>query len=220
MFIGHFAVGLAAKKVAPRVSLGTLFLSVQFVDLLWPLLLLLGVEHARIEVGNTTTVPIDFYDYPFTHSLLMALVWSLLGGVAYYLIRREKRGALVVGFCVLSHWVLDLLTHRADLPLTFGSGVFFGLGLWNSVVWTVVVELSLFAAGVLVYLRSTRARDRTGVVGFWTLAAVLLLVHLANLFGPPPPTVQTVAIAGNATWLFVLWAYWVDRHRETATAKE
>jgi membrane-bound metal-dependent hydrolase YbcI (DUF457 family) len=214
MFIGHYAVALGAKRAAPDVSLGTLFLASQLVDLLWPLFLLLGFEHVRIDPGNTVMTPLDFYDYPFTHSLPGALAWSLLTGLVYYGFRGKVRNALVVAGTVFSHWILDLLTHRPDLQLGFGNTVYVGLGLWNSLWGTLLLELSLFLAGLVLYLRCTRARDRYGSYGLWSLLAVLLLVYAGNLFGPPPPSEAAIAIAGNAAWLFVFWAYVVGRHRE------
>ncbi|MGH2567706.1 MAG: metal-dependent hydrolase, partial [Bacteroidota bacterium] len=213
MLIGHFAVAFAAKKAAPKTSLGTLFLSVQFVDLLWPLFLLLGLEHVLVEVGNTAVTPLNFYDYPITHSLAGAVAWSLVFGGVYFALRNYKAGAWTVGLGVFSHWILDFITHRPDLPLGFGVDVFFGLGLWNSPAATVVVETALYAAGLALYLRSTVAKDKSGRYGLWGLVVVLFLIYLANLFGPPPPNEEMIAIAGNASWLFVLWAYWVDKHR-------
>lgn len=213
MFIGHYAVALAAKKAAPRTSLGTLFMAAQLVDLLWPVFLLLGLEHVRIDPGNTAFTPLDFYDYPLTHSLAGAAVWSALMGVLYRVIRKDLRGSIVVGAVVFSHWLLDFATHRADLPLWFSGTTRVGAGLWNSVPGTLVVELGLFAVGIAVYLNTTRSRDRTGIFAFWSMIVVLLATYSANLLGPPPPDSLTIAIAGNAAWLFVLWAYWADKHR-------
>ena len=217
MFLGHYAAGLAAKKAVPEVSLGTLFLSAQLVDLLWPLFLLLGLEHVRIDPGNTAVTPLDFYDYPYTHSLLGAIVWSVAAGAVYLAVRRSSRGAGVVGLVVFSHWILDLVTHRPDLPLGIGVDVFFGLGLWNSVVGTVVVEAGIFLLGVVLYYKATRAKDRIGTYGFGGLVVFLSLIYVGNLVGPPPPDASVIAIAGNASWLFVIWAYWVDRHRVPQT---
>ena len=217
MFIGHYAVALGAKRAAPGVSLGTLFLATQLVDLLWPLFLLLGFEHVRIDPGNTVMTPLDFYDYPFTHSLTGALAWSLLTGLVYYGFRSKVRNALVIAGTVFSHWILDLLTHRPDLPLGFGNTVYVGLGLWNSLWGTLLLELGLFLAGLVLYLRCTRARDRYGSYGLWSLLVILVLIYAGNVFGPPPPSEAAIAIAGNAAWLFVFWAYVVDRHREPLT---
>lgn len=213
MFIGHFAAGLAGKKAAREVSLGTLFMASQFIDLLWPVFLLLGIEHVRIDPGNTPVTPLDFYDYPLTHSLAGTLFWALVVGGGYYLLKRKLRSALVVGALVASHWVLDLLTHRPDLPLIPGIEYRAGLGLWNSLPATLIVECAMFAGGIFFYARSTIARDRIGSAGFWILAGLLVLIYAANIFGPPPPEAGIIAVAGNATWLFVALAAWVDRHR-------
>ena len=216
MFLGHFAVSFAAKKPAPSVSLGTLFLAAQLVDLLWPLFLLLGFEHARIDAGNTAVTPLDFYDYPFTHSLAGAVLWSFTLGLLYYAVKRNMRNAVIVGTAVSSHWILDFLTHRPDLPLWFSGGPHFGLGLWNSVAGTVTVEVGLFGLGLFLYTRSTIAEDKIGSIGLWSLACFLGLIYVASLAGPPPPDVGAIAVVGNSMWLLVLFAYWVDRHRTIA----
>jgi hypothetical protein len=219
MFIGHYAVALAAKKAVPRTSLGSLILAAQFLDLLWPVLLLLGVEHVRIDPGNTVVTPLDFYDYPISHSLLGAAGWSVLLGGAFLLFRKSKHAAWVIAACVFSHWVLDFLVHRPDLPLAPGSTIYAGLDIWNSLAGTLILELGLLAAGVIIYLRTTRAKDRTGVLSFWGLVLFLVVIYFMNLFGPPPPGEQEIAIVANAAWLMVFWGYWIDRHREMATER-
>ncbi len=213
MFLGHYAVALAAKKVAPRVSLGTLFIAAQFVDLLWPILLIAAIEHVRIDPGNTAFTPLDFYDYPISHSLMAVIIWALLFGALYYSLRRDQRGAQLIVLCVFSHWVLDWLTHRPDLPLWPG-GPRLGLGLWNSIAGTLLFESSLFIAGVALYAGATRAKDRAGVYGFRALVGALTLIYALNARGAPPPNTQVLALVGNAAWLFAVWAYWIDRHRE------
>ena len=212
MFLGHFAAGLGAKALAPRLPLGTLFLAAQLLDLAWPTLLLLGVERVRIAPGITAVTPLDFEEYPVTHSLLAALFWASAFGVAYHALRKYPRGAAVLGALVVSHWLLDLVAHRPDLPLYPGSAEF-GFGLWNSVGWTLAVELALFGAGATVYLKYTRAIDATGVWALWGLLAFLVVVQVANVFGPPPPSAAAVAWVGHAQWLLVLWGYWIDQHR-------
>jgi len=214
MFIGHFGVGFGSKAAAPRVSLGTLFLAAQFIDLLWPTLLLLGLEHVRIAPGVTRFTPLDFTDYPISHSLLAVVGWAVLFAGIYFLLRRYPRGAWVCGLAVLSHWLLDLLVHRPDLPLLPGSSTRLGLGLWDFPVATIAVELTIFAVGVGLYAWSTKASDRIGSIGFWALVAFLLLVYLGNAFGEPPPSVVALAWVGQAQWLIVLWGYWIDHHRE------
>jgi uncharacterized membrane protein YhaH (DUF805 family) len=212
VFLGHFGVGFGAKAAAPKTSLGTLFLAAQFVDLLWPTFLLLGVEHARIDPGATVVTPLDFTDYPWSHSLIAGIGWGLLFAAVYFLVRRYRAGAIVAGAAVLSHWLLDLVVHRPDLPLLF-SGPKVGLGLWNSLPATLLVELAIFLGGLAVYVRTTRPRDRTGTIALWLLVGFLAAVYLANVFGPPPPDIRAVAIAGQAQWLLIAWGYWIDRHR-------
>ncbi|HMQ64372.1 MAG TPA: hypothetical protein PKE06_27055 [Flavilitoribacter sp.] len=217
MFIGHFAAGLAAKKAAPAVSLGILFLAVQFADLLWPTLLLAGVEQVQI-VPGAKPIPLIFTHYPISHSLLMGVVWGILIGGIYWLVRRDRRAALVVGLCVLSHWVLDLFVHVPDLPLYPGSSVLLGFGLWNQTILELVIELLMFGLGIYLYLGATKAKNKIGSIGFWALMVFLLGIHVANIFGPPPPDVKAIAWAGQLQWLFVIWAFWVDRNREALTA--
>jgi hypothetical protein len=173
MFLGHFALAFAAKKPAPRVSLGALFMAAQFLDLLWPAFLLLGVEHARLAPGITRVTPLDFYHYPFSHSLAMALVSGVLFFAVCFLRHRRARTALILGALVVSRWVLDLIVHRPDLLLVPGSHSYFGLGVWNSVAGTLMVETALYAVGVLIYTRTTVAKNRVGRFAFWALALVL-----------------------------------------------
>jgi membrane-bound metal-dependent hydrolase YbcI (DUF457 family) len=217
MFIGHFAVALAAKKAAPKASLGTLIAAAQMVDLLWPVFLLVGLENVRIDPGNTAVTPLDFYDYPFTHSLLGVVGWSVLFGGVYYFRRKLSREAIVIAVVVFSHWLLDLLTHRPDLPLAGNESVKFGFGLWESITGTIVVEFGLFAAGAYVYMTTTTAKNKTGTYALVALLAFLAIMHIGNLFGPPPPSVEMIAVAGNAMWLFVLWGWWIDKNRSTRT---
>jgi hypothetical protein len=213
MFIGHYAVALGAKRVSPKVSLGTLLLASQFIDLLWPIFLLLGLEHVRIDPGNTVFTPLDFYDYPISHSLLAVLGWAAGFGVVYYAVRRSGRNALILGALVLSHWVLDFISHRPDLPLIPGMETRVGLGLWNSFAASVMVETALFAVGAFLYLRATKARDRVGKYALWAFLLLLVVLYVASMFGPPPPGVQALAAVSLGQWLFVLWGYWIDRHR-------
>ena len=216
MFVGHFALGMGAKKIVPEVSLGTLFLAGQFADLLWPTLLLAGVEVVRIQPGVTAVTPLVFVRYPYSHSLLALVGWAIAFALVYLALRRSRVAAAVtLGALVLSHWLLDFVVHRPDLPLTPGGSERFGLGLWDSLPATLAVELLLFIAGVALYARSTEALDRQGRWGFWCLVAFLLIVYFANLFGPPPPNVNAVAWTTQAMWLLVLWGWWVDRHRRS-----
>ncbi len=213
MFIGHFGVALAAKKIAPRTSLGTLILAAQFIDFLWPLFLLLGIEHVRIAPGITKVSPLDFTDYPISHSLLMVVVWAFLFSGIYYGLRRNLRTALVIGATVLSHWVLDFIVHRPDLQLGPGGQVRVGLGLWNSLAASIAAEVLFFGVGLWIYLSCTRARDKVGRYGFWALIAFLFFGWLSTLFAGAPPNVTSLAWGGMVMWLTAPWGWWVDRHR-------
>lgn len=215
MFIGHYALGLGSKRLAPDVSLGALFLACQFADLLWPTLVMTGVESFTIRPGTTAVTPLDFQYYPYSHSLLALLVWGAALALIYRAVSGSAaRGAVVLGALVVSHWFLDVIVHRPDLPLAPGSTLRLGLGLWNSIPATLAVEFGLYAAGVWLYCKATAARDRIGSVGFWALVAFLALVEVANVFGPPPPSVGAVAVSAQSMWLLVGWGYWVDKHRQ------
>jgi hypothetical protein len=215
MFLGHFGVALAAKKTAPKASLGTLVLAAQFADLLWPIFLLAGWERVRIAPGITRMTPLDFVWYPWSHSLLMQIVWGVALGAAYLAFRRDARSAAVVAVCVPSHWVLDWIVHRPDLPIVPG-GARYGLGLWNSLPLTLILELALFLGGIAIYMSATRAKDRTGHFALSSLLALLLVLYLASALGPPPPNVHVLALSALAIWLTVPWAAWADAHREIA----
>lgn len=219
MFIGHFALGFAAKKAEPKVSLGTYFLAVQWADLLWPTLLLLNVETVEISPGITRMAPLDFTSYPISHSLLMMGVWGAVLGGIYFLFKKYTRGAVVIAIAVVSHWILDFITHRPDLPLYPGGTARVGLGLWNSFWGTIIVEFALYALCVWIYLRQTKAINKQGVWAFWSLVIFLLLIHVMNITGPPPPNVTAIAWAGQLQWLFVAWGYWIDYNRSETTLK-
>lgn len=217
MFIGHYALAFGATRMAPTVSLGTLFLACQFADLLWPTLLLLGIERVEIDPGNTAFTPLNFVSYPYSHSLVMLLAWSVIIGLAYRTIRGgTARAALVVAGLVFSHFVLDFITHRPDLPITTSGTTKVGLGLWNAPTGTLIIESLMFVIGVLVYGMTRKSQGREAGTGLWVLVGALVAIFFANAFGPPPPNVMAIAVAGHALWLFVAWAYWVDRNRQSS----
>lgn len=217
MFLGHFGLALAAKSRAPETSLGTLVFAAQFLDLLWPTLLLTGVEQVRIAPGDTTVTPLAFEHYPVSHSLLGASGWALLIAAACRWASGSMRVAVVAGALVLSHWLLDLVVHRPDLPLAFGDSARLGFGLWQSLPATLGIELILLSGGLWIYTRSTEAKDRVGSRALTAWVAFLLLVYAANLLGPPPPSATAIAWAGQAQWLLVSWAWWLDRHRVSSS---
>lgn len=218
MFIGHFGLSFAAKKVAPQVSLGTLFIATQFVDILWPFLLVLNIEKVAIVPGYTKMNAFEFLHYPYTHSLFMGIVWGVLSGIVYYLVKGDKRGGLVVGLAVLSHWFLDVLVHVADLPLSPFGELKVGLGLWNHVAIELIVESIIFFAGLIIYATYTRAKNKVGKWALWTLVILLLLVTLSNTFGPPPPdSIMTLFFSFVLLMaIIVSLSYWVDKNREIA----
>jgi membrane-bound metal-dependent hydrolase YbcI (DUF457 family) len=212
MFVGHFGVAFAAKRVAPAVSLGTWFIACELVDVIWPFFLLAGIEGARVAPGITAFSPFDFEHYPWTHSLVMCAVWALAMAALFW--AQNRFAATVIGLVVLSHWFLDAIVHRPDLPLAPGSDLRIGFGLWNSVAGTLVVELALFAAGLGAYLAGSRALDAVGRWGLWAIVVFLLLAYAGAAFGPPPPDMRAVALAGIlGAALTAALGYWVDRHR-------
>jgi hypothetical protein len=214
MFIGHIGLALAAKRATPRASLGTLFLAAQWADVLWPIFLALGIEHVRILPNGRPFLQLDFISYPYSHSLLALVIWGILFGIVYRAVAGGRHTLWILAALVVSHWVLDWVTHVPDLPLYPGSAKY-GLGLWNSVPGTMALEGAIYVVGLIVYLRETRARDRIGRWAFFGLAATLVVIYLASTFGSPPPSVRALwitALSGAAVLL--AWAWWADRHRD------
>jgi len=213
VFIGHFALGFAAKRVAPRTSLGTLLAAPELADILFPILVLLGWEKVAFAGGTDPFLSIQLDQYPVSHSLLALIGWGVLFALLYRWRTGYVRGAIVIALLVVSHWVLDFITHRPDMPLWPG-GPKVGLELWASVPGTIVVEGLLFIGGVAVYAGATRARDAVGRWGLWGLVALLALLYVASLLGPPPPSLKGFAAVGLILTVVVIGlGVWVDRHR-------
>jgi hypothetical protein len=219
VFIGHFALGFAAKRIVPRVSLAVLFAAVAWADLVWPVLLAAGMERVRIDPGNTAVTPLDFVSYPYSHSLLSLVLWGAFVGFMYRAATGKNGFTFnVLALLVVSHWVLDFLTHRPDMPL-YPGGPKLGLGLWNSVAATVIVEVALYAAGVWIYFQATRPRDRAGRWSGIALALFLPAAYISNIAAGPPPSVPVLwESAIIATAILLIWAWWTDRHREARLA--
>jgi hypothetical protein len=249
MFVGHLALGFAAKRATPRVSLAVLLTASELADVLWPFFLALGLEQVRIAPGITAFTPLDFVSYPYSHSLVMLVVWGIMFGAIYRAVtsrngppplrfgeaRRslgkggppplrfgEARRSLgeggrvfiVLAALVVSHWVLDWITHRPDMPI-YPGGPTYGLGLWNSVPATMIVEGTMFAAGLWMYVRTTRARDRIGRWGFAALIALLVVVYAANATASPPPSVNAIIVGATiGAAIMTVSSWWVDDHRE------
>jgi len=219
MFIGHFGVGFGLKRMAPRVSLALLIAATVWADILWTVFLLLGWEHARVSVGDTRWTPLELYDYPWSHSLLFLVLWATALAAVYRAFRSDTVGAIAVWIGVVSHWVLDWITHRADMPL-YLNGPKYGLGLWNSIVGTLIVEGALFVAGVWLYARCTRSRDRIGRLGFWAYVAVLVLLYVGDRFSAAPESMRESATTGLVAMVILLvWPWWFDGHREPVSPR-
>jgi hypothetical protein len=210
MFLGHFAVAYAAKAVEPRTSLGTCFVAAQLPDLLWPWLVLAGVERVAIAPGDTAFTPLRFESYPISHSLVLVAAWAAAFAGLHLLRERRPRAALLLAGLVLSHWLLDFASHRPDMPVWPDNRLLVGLGLWDSVPATLAVEGLLYAFGLLLYFRAAGSR-RPGLRA-WVLALILAALYLANAFGPPPPSVPAMAgVTAAGGPLFALWSAWADR---------
>lgn len=210
MFIGHYAVAFAAKKAAPKVSLGWLVAAANFIDYVFPALLLAGVEHLRIVPGFTAVVPLDFYDYPWSHSLVMTSIYGALIGGLYYARKKERGAALLLFGVTLSHWLLDVVSHAPDMPIAPGVDLKLGFGLWHSIAATTAVEVPMFFAGVWVYLSVPGFRTRRAKYGVPVFAAFLFAIYIANLFSPPPPDPMAIGVVGLLQLLFIPLAAWLD----------
>lgn len=218
MFIGHFAVGLGAKKFASKLSLGTLFLATLLPDLLFPLFLIAGIEKMRIDPQVTGFVSIDLVYYPFSHGLLGCTIQAVSVAAIYYLVRKTVLPSLLLGSLVILHFALDFISHRPDLQLVWWNEFRIGLGLWNSVALTLLVEILLFILGSVLYIRATRARNKKGNIALVALFVFSGTLYLLSAFGPPPPGEVEFAVAGLLSWLFVGWGYLIDKNRKEIAA--
>jgi hypothetical protein len=205
MFVGHYAVSLAAKRYAPKISLGWTFVAVQFLDVVWAPLVLLGIEKARVVPGFLPASSLDLYYMPWTHSLVMALAWS-------WIVYRISKQA-VLGACVFSHWVLDFVAHAPDLSLMKGPP-YMGLGLWRSRPGTFWTEAILLSVGLWVYMRVTKPKNAIGKFGMPAFVILLLAINWNNIYGPPMMNMKYVAIGAEMFYgVFAAIAWWLDRNR-------
>jgi membrane-bound metal-dependent hydrolase YbcI (DUF457 family) len=214
MLVGHLAVGLVAKRITPKVSLGTLVLAAVLADLLWCVFLMAGIEHINIKPGRGAANYGEAYDIAYSHSLLMDAIWGALLAAAYFMRRRYPRGTWVIFAAVLSHWVLDFIAHRPDMPLAPGVDRHFGLGLWTSIPATIIIEGGFWLLAIILYVRATRPKNRAGRYAFWIVVVLLTLAWYNNISGPPPPNPSTMSISSLIFFsLIVAWAYWMNRLR-------
>lgn len=217
MFVGHLALALAGRKATPTTSLAWLITAVCLVDLIWPIFMLAGIEHARADPGNTAFTPLAFDSYPWTHSLLMGVVWGAAFAAFAGACGVRARGAAIVGLLVVSHWLLDLVTHRPDLPVWPATGAaVYGLGLWHSIAGTFIVEGAMWVAGIAIFLRARRPAGAMGHVALWSFVIVSTFIWITGPFSPPPPN-ETLARFALVGWIVVPWAWWIER---TSSARD
>lgn len=211
MFVGHYSASFAGKAIEKRIPLWLLFIAVQFVDVLWAIFVLLGIEKVRIVPGITASSPLDLYYMPYTHSLVGAIGWSVLAFLVCQLIPRLRGGrtGMIVALAVFSHWILDLIVHRPDLAL-YDSVHKMGFGLWNYRWPAFILEIALLIGGAAWYLKSATRKGR--VIGF---VVVLVIVQWVGTFSfPPPSSDHAEAVTALVFYIvFAAVAWWVDRKR-------
>jgi len=211
MFVGHLAVAFSGKTVSRSTSLVWFVAAANLVDLIWPLLLLAGLERVRIDPGNTAFTPLAFEWYPWTHSLFMGVVWGLALAVLSRSFGVASGGARLIAALVVSHWILDFITHRPDLPLWPWPDGVYGLGLWQSVPATFAVEGLMCAAGVALFLRVRRPLGIQGQLAFWSFVLVSTLLWASGPVSPPPPNARALALFALLGWSIIPWAWWIER---------
>lgn len=213
MFIGHFAPAFIAaahvsKASGPRLT--TYFIAAQLVDWAFFTFALVGVEKMRIVPGATEMVPYDLYHMPYTHSLLGTLAWGAVFALLVLARTRYVAGAVIAALVVVSHWLLDWLTHRPDLTLAGGERVF-GLGLWNYPAIAIPLEIAITLGAFLFYLRRTRGPVGPPLV----LLTALVAIQAIAWFGPEPvaagPALYFTALL--VFGVFTLLAKWVADNR-------
>ena len=219
MFVGHLALALAAKRAVPKASLGWLMAAVTALDLVWPLFLLAGIEHVRVSGGATAFNPLVFDSYPWSHGLLMALLWGTLLAVLGRSRGLSPRICYWLLGLVVSHWVLDFLTHAPDMPLWPGRSPRFGLGLWSSIPGTYVIEGAMWVAGIVLYLQGRRATRWIGPAAFWSFVIVCTVMWATGPWSPPPPSERFLAWFTLVGWIILPWTALADRYY-TPTAVE
>ncbi len=220
MFVGHFGPSFAIKSHRPAIPLWLLFIAVQLVDVIWAILVLLGVEKVRIVPGVTASNPLDLYYMPYTHSLVAAICWAVAAGFVVWLLPRiaARPAAAWIGAAVFSHWLLDLVVHRPDLPL-YGNTMKVGLGLWNYPVLAFSLEAGLLFMGMIMYLKKTTPVNLVGRIGLPVFGVAMLAIQSYVFFGPPPASPVAAASTALASYLvFAVTAEWLARQRRRTDA--
>lgn len=217
MFLGHYALALTAKKIKPRENIGIYFLACQLLDLIWPILVLLNVELVSVKQGITEFTPLEFVHYPYSHSLFMSVVWGLFLSFIFFLNKKSIKTLILIFTLVVSHWILDFITHTKDLPLMLNSETKVGLGLWNYYYSSFAFESGMFTIGIYLYIHSKRKLNEKINKSFWYLIVFLTIIHFANAFAPKPiegTPASAIAAPALAMWLLVIWAYYSDKIKE------
>ena len=216
MFVGHYSVAFAVKSDENRIPLWVLFVAVQLLDFLWAPFVLLGIEKVRIVPGITASSPLDLYYMTYTHSLIGALVWSGLAFAIYRVAagaRISRTAALLVGFAVFSHWILDLIVHRPDLAI-YDDTLKVGFALWNYKGLEFGLEIGILLLGIIIYLKRNilSVARKIGVIFF---GVVLVLIQTQNTFGGRPlSSGRVVAITALIFYtLFAAVAFLVEKRR-------
>ncbi|HET9371064.1 MAG TPA: hypothetical protein VFO19_12480 [Vicinamibacterales bacterium] len=215
MFVGHLGVALAAKRAAPALNLGWTMAAVTALDLIWPLFVLIGVESVRIVPGATAFTPLVFDSYPWSHSLATSVIWGGLLAAIARAIAPGRRVSLLLVVLVVSHWVLDVISHAPDMPLWPGASPHYGLGLWNSIPLTFAIEGAIWIAGIAIFLRTAPPRTRGARIAFWSLVIVSTLMWATSPWSPPPPSVRALGWFALIGWIMVPWAAAADRSAPT-----
>jgi hypothetical protein len=211
MFVGHLAAALASRTASRGTSLVWFVAAATLVDLIWPLMLLAGVERVRIDPGNTAFTPLAFDWYPWSHSLLMGIGWGMALGALSRRFGVAPAAARLIGALVVSHWVLDFVTHRPDLPLWPWPDGVYGLGLWRSIPGTFAVEGIIWIVALAMFLRVRRPRGIQGQMALWSFVLVSTVLWASGPFSPPPPNPRALALFALIGWITLPWAWWIER---------
>jgi len=218
MFVGHYGPSFAVTAIKPTAPLWLVFIAVQLVDVAWAILIFIGIENVRIVPGITASNPLNLYYMPYTHSLVAAVLWSVAAVVVCKPLRgvRSWSVAAWIGAAVFSHWVLDLVVHRPDLPL-YDDAMKVGLGIWNYPMIALALEALLLFGGMMMYLRRTKPINAIGRFGPPIFGLVMLAIQAYIFFGPPPASPGALALTALVSYVvFAVVAEWLDRQRSHA----